>query len=506
MKVEDVIELPVSREVIEKTLRNTVKKYNFTVKAMMYSRSPVELLDNLYMGDMAKNAIYDYLQKNCKAKVVDYDEIRTDNFQNHDPGWDILVGNKKIKVEIKSSIPPNNESYADIIAKRDIKITASHDEGRTWISPQEIESDIHVQVYFYARPYKRGYEDFDELLRVITNDMWKIQSIIDSDKYNHPLYFGFNTKENIIKHLAQLPVTNRTWTFSWTHRIYWKCPIKDAFNMACLIELIDTGESNRAIGKQVVQMPKVVVEDLVPENEQFTSYLPLYSIRAAAGYFGDGEMVENEGWMKVEGIGRLNRNMFVVRVVGHSMEPRINDGDYCVFQANPAGSRQGMIVLAQHRGYFDEDNAGAYSVKEYHSTKSFDEFGNWQHETIELRPFNPDYKPIILTPEDIDDFRIVGGFVAILHPEPVEEEVANNTIVTAPSKHIGYCIHCGKEIEYTFGEEKPRYYCKDCWREWYHNGSNAKQKENYCHRCGKPHPSSVEKPLCWPNCWHEVTK
>ena len=88
----------------------------------------------------------------------------------------------------------------------------------------------------------------------------------------------------------------------------------------------------------------------------------------------------------------------------------------------------------------------------------------------------------------------------------VEEEVANNTIVTAPSKHIGYCIHCGKEIEYTFGEEKPRYYCKDCWREWYHNGSNTKQKENYCHRCGKPHPSSVEKPLCWPNCWHEVTK
>ena len=246
--------------------------------------------------------------------------------------------------------------------------------------------------------------------------------------------------------------------------------------------------------------------DSIPENAKFTSYLPLYSIRAAAGYFGDGEMVENEGWMKAEGIGRLNRDMFVVRVVGHSMEPRINDGDYCVFQSNPAGSRQGMIVLAQHRGYFDEDNAGAYSVKEYHSTKSFDEFGNWQHETIELRPFNPDYKPIILTPEDIDDFRIVGGFVAILHPESVEEEVANNTIVTAPSKHIGYCIHCGKEIEYTFGEEKPRYYCKDCWREWYHNGSNTKQKENYCHRCGKPHPSSVEKPLCWPNCWHEVTK
>lgn len=166
--------------------------------------------------------------------------------------------------------------------------------------------------------------------------------------------------------------------------------------------------------------------DSIPENAKYTSYLPLFSIRAAAGYFGDGEMVENEGWMKAEGIGRLNKDMFIVRVVGHSMEPRINDGDYCVFQANPAGSRQGTIVLAQHRGYFDEDNAGAYSVKEYHSTKSFDEYGNWQHETIELRPFNPDYKPIVLTPEDIDDFRIVGGFVAVLHPEPIEEEAPTN--------------------------------------------------------------------------------
>lgn len=71
-----------------------------------------------------------------------------------------------------------------------------------------------------------------------------------------------------------------------------------------------------------------------------------------------------------------------------------------VFQANPAGSRQGMIVLAQHRGYFDEDNAGANSVKEYHSTKSFDEFGNWQYETIELRPHNPAFQPICVTAEN----------------------------------------------------------------------------------------------------------
>lgn len=61
--------------------------------------------------------------------------------------------------------------------------------------------------------------------------------------------------------------------------------------------------------------------------------------------FGEGELVDESGWMKVESMGKLNRNMFIVQAVGHSMEPLIHDGDYCVFRANPAGSRQGKLYL-----------------------------------------------------------------------------------------------------------------------------------------------------------------
>lgn len=164
-----------------------------------------------------------------------------------------------------------------------------------------------------------------------------------------------------------------------------------------------------------------LIRKTILTEEKYSIYLPLYSIKAACGYFGDGERVEHEGWMKAEGIGRLNSDMFIVQAVGHSMEPRINDGDYCVFQANPAGSREGKIVLAQHRGYFDEDNVGAYSIKEYHSTKSYNEDGTWQHEQITLRPLNKEFNPIILTPEDEDDFRIVGAYVGTIHPiEPLK--------------------------------------------------------------------------------------
>jgi len=156
------------------------------------------------------------------------------------------------------------------------------------------------------------------------------------------------------------------------------------------------------------------IEIEVDDKAKFVEFLPLYSIKAACGYFGEGELVEASGWIRAEGIGRLNRNMYVVQAKGNSMEPRIKDGDYCVFRANPAGSRQGKIVLVEHHNYFDDDYAGAYSIKEYSSSKSFDEFDNWQHDRIELKPYNSNYNSIILTPEDGDDFRVVGEFVGVL--------------------------------------------------------------------------------------------
>ena len=168
----------------------------------------------------------------------------------------------------------------------------------------------------------------------------------------------------------------------------------------------------KAQGTEAGEYARIV--DLVPQEEQYTTYLPLYSIKAACGYFGEGELVEAEGWIKAEGIGRLNRNMFVVQAVGRSMEPRIHDGDYCVFRANAGGSRQGKIVLVQHRNYYDDDFGGAYSIKEYASTKSYDENGNWQHEKIELIPLNKDYKTILITPDDGEEFQVVGEFVGIL--------------------------------------------------------------------------------------------
>lgn len=162
---------------------------------------------------------------------------------------------------------------------------------------------------------------------------------------------------------------------------------------------------------------EIRIEPTINENVKYIDFLPLYSIKAACGYFGEGEIVDEFGWIKVEGMGKLNRNMYIVQAVGHSMEPIIQDKDLCVFRANPAGSRHGKIVLTQHRNYYDSDNSGGYSIKTYTSKKIYNEFGEWEHDEIILEPKNKSYTSIIIAEAEADDFRVVGEFIGVLKKE-----------------------------------------------------------------------------------------
>lgn len=157
------------------------------------------------------------------------------------------------------------------------------------------------------------------------------------------------------------------------------------------------------------------IEPIVNDDVKYIDFLPVYTLKAACGYFGEGEEVNELGWIRVDGIGKLNRNMFVVQAKGHSMEPKIHDGDFCVFRANPAGSRLDKIVLMQHYNYYDSDYAGAYSIKKYSSTKKYDQYGNWQHEKIELIPLNKDFNSIIINADNSDEYHVIGEFVGVVH-------------------------------------------------------------------------------------------
>jgi SOS-response transcriptional repressor LexA len=181
------------------------------------------------------------------------------------------------------------------------------------------------------------------------------------------------------------------------------------------IELTEAGaESSPRTSKNQRSLKLVSVDDPRIKKERFKSLLPVYSLKAAAGYFGASEEVIPEGWIQVDGAQTLDHDMFVARAVGDSMLPTIRNGDLLVFRAQPSGSRQGKIVLVQYRGPADPETGGSYTVKQYQSSKSIGSDGRWHHKQITLKPLNPEYEPIVLSPQNENDFEVIAEFLFVL--------------------------------------------------------------------------------------------
>jgi hypothetical protein len=165
---------------------------------------------------------------------------------------------------------------------------------------------------------------------------------------------------------------------------------------------------------QTTHTLKLIHSTDIINEDKYIQYLPVYSLKAAAGYFGESQSVQAEGWVKVSNIGPLDENMFVAQVTGKSMEPKISDGDYCVFRFHPVGTRQGKIVLVQYRGLEDPDTGGSFTVKKYKSEKVVRDDGMWMHSQVTLSPLNSDYQPIILKEEDEGDVQIIAEFLSVI--------------------------------------------------------------------------------------------
>jgi hypothetical protein len=103
-------------------------------------------------------------------------------------------------------------------------------------------------------------------------------------------------------------------------------------------------------------------------DERYKTCVPLIDLSAAAGAWRAAEGVPDTDdptveWVAWDSPRRFTKDMFVARVVGHSMEPVIPDGAYCLFRKVALPSSPERAVLVRHPGVENPETGGQYTVK-----------------------------------------------------------------------------------------------------------------------------------------------
>lgn len=167
--------------------------------------------------------------------------------------------------------------------------------------------------------------------------------------------------------------------------------------------------------ENVVPLRRVTKE----ERDAGVMAAPLVELRFAAGAFSDAQALEDgaDDWVALPDWVRPQPGLFVAQVVGESMNRRIPNGAWCLFRANPTGTREGKVVVIQHRSISDPETGGRYTVKVYSSEKIPAEDGGWRHERITLRPDSDraGFEPIqISLREGEEGFSVVAEMLVVL--------------------------------------------------------------------------------------------
>jgi DUF2075 family protein/phage repressor protein C with HTH and peptisase S24 domain len=150
----------------------------------------------------------------------------------------------------------------------------------------------------------------------------------------------------------------------------------------------------------------------------YVDAVPLVNLKFAAGAFSGKQFQDqdHEEWAIIPKTFRPRKGLFVAQIVGESMNRRHANGAWCLFEVNPKGTRNGRVIVAEHRDISDPDTGGSYTVKLYHSTKEHRKDGTWRHLEVRLSPDSddPTYKELILGPDAAGSVRIIAELIAEL--------------------------------------------------------------------------------------------
>ncbi|MEO8925505.1 MAG: DNA/RNA helicase domain-containing protein [Caldimonas sp.] len=177
-----------------------------------------------------------------------------------------------------------------------------------------------------------------------------------------------------------------------------------AYLRSRLLAVPETAEDIEAALRATASLPSNIVplrRVCKEERDAGVAAVPVIDLRFAAGAFSDTQAMEDgaDDWVALPEWVRPPPGLFVAQVVGESMNRRIPNGSWCLFRANPSGTREGKVVVVEHRGIAEPNTRGRYTVKLYASEKVPAEDGGRRHERITLRPDSnrSGFEPIEIT-------------------------------------------------------------------------------------------------------------
>lgn len=165
--------------------------------------------------------------------------------------------------------------------------------------------------------------------------------------------------------------------------------------------------SNYKIEKSITYLP---LSKVIP----FENSVPVYNLKAAAGDFSQLQNITDCEWIALPSQYKPSKELFACTVSGESMNKVIPNGSICLFRKYNGGSRNGMIVLAEHTKFEESELGSRYTVKEYHSKKEVNE-ESWKHHKIIFKPLSYlELDNIELFDDEVSTLKIIGIFECVL--------------------------------------------------------------------------------------------
>lgn len=154
---------------------------------------------------------------------------------------------------------------------------------------------------------------------------------------------------------------------------------------------------------------------IVHAGQDAANSVPIFDLKFAAGQFSDYQQADTFDHVVLPAHLRASEGYFVARVDGDSMNKRIPPGAWCLFHFNPQGTRNGKIVVVQHRRISDPELGGQYTIKRYKSEKHFGDDGA-VNSVIVLKPesTNDKHEAIVLSAEDAEEMVVVAEFLTVV--------------------------------------------------------------------------------------------